>query len=285
MVERDSPDAWKGEIEAASVEVLPLVDGPEKNRPSGWCTYTYGYDECPDLEVFCGGINSKTPKAGALWRQGNLLHFGFEESPAELNENGRAMLVNSIVYIAKFTEDRPISQTPSPFAGPAPRSRESISRLLNDKDLSIPLMQYLGFYLSPETMKGLEGKDQQQIEAWYSEVKPFIHADSKGKLTVDEEARSFGVSPASAEFFEKAIDVLDKDDAGAAIARQLLGRYAAIGPANDESAEAWRDWWTKNKDYLFFSDAGWYRWYIDPLAKKRGVPTAEIRGPLRATLQ
>ena len=33
------------------------------------------------------------------WRQGNLLHFGFEQSPAELNQNGRALLVNAIVYI------------------------------------------------------------------------------------------------------------------------------------------------------------------------------------------
>jgi hypothetical protein len=32
----------------------------------------------------------------------------------------------------------------------------------------------------------------------------------------------------------------------------------------------------------FLSDSGGYRWYIDPLAKKRGVKSSELRGPLRA---
>jgi hypothetical protein len=35
----------------------------------------------------------------------------------------------------------------------------------------------------------------------------------------------------------------------------------------------------KEIDVVAFS--GDYRWYIDPLAKKRGVPTAELRGPKR----
>jgi hypothetical protein len=28
---------------------------------------------------------------------------------------------------------------------------------------------------------------------------------------------------------------------------------------------------------------GGYRWYLDPLAKARGVPTARLRGPMRAS--
>jgi hypothetical protein len=38
-----------------------------------------------------------------------------------------------------------------------------------------------------------------------------------------------------------------------------------------------------NKDYLIFSDQGDYRWYIDLLAKKRGIPSSELRGPARAS--
>jgi hypothetical protein len=35
--------------------------------------------------------------------------------------------------------------------------------------------------------------------------------------------------------------------------------------------------------FAFASDAGDYRWNTDPLAKKRGVPISEMRGPKRAS--
>lgn len=65
-------------------------------------------------------------------------------------------------------------------------------------------------------------------------------------------------------------------------ARELLRRYAPLGP-EETTAEAWQSWWKENKPYLFFSESGWYRWYIDPLAKKRGIPTKDLRGSLRAS--
>ncbi len=34
----------------------------------------------------------------------------------------------------------------------------------------------------------------------------------------------------------------------------------------------------------FFSECGTYRWYIDPLAKRRGIPSDQLRGPARASL-
>ena len=75
-------------------------------------------DEAPEIEVFCGGINSKTATAAAFWRQGNLLHFGFDLSPDEMNTSGKEMLENAIAYIARFTDDRPIMVSPIPLCGP-----------------------------------------------------------------------------------------------------------------------------------------------------------------------
>ncbi len=34
--------------------------------------------------------------------------------------------------------------------------------------------------------------------------------------------------------------------------------------------------------FMFAWDGGDYRWYLDPLAARRGVPTMEFRGPKRA---
>jgi hypothetical protein len=89
-----------------------------KQWKAGWCTYPDGFEENPDIEVFCGGENEKMASAAACWRQGHLLHFGFEQSPAEMNEAGQRLLLNAIAYISRFTEDRPIAVTPSVFAGP-----------------------------------------------------------------------------------------------------------------------------------------------------------------------
>jgi hypothetical protein len=63
-----------------------------------------------------------------------------------------------------------------------------------------------------------------------------------------------------------------------------MQRYVPIGPGIDAPRELWESWLKDNRRYLFFSDAGGYRWYIDPLAKRRGVPTDTLRGAARATL-
>jgi len=61
---------------------------------------------------------------------------------------------------------------------------------------------------------------------------------------------------------------------------RLVGRY--LPDAKGLDAGALRAWVAANRAYLFASDTGDYRWYVDPLAKRRGVPSAELRGPRRA---
>jgi hypothetical protein len=123
--------------------------------------------------------------------------------------------------------------------------------------------------------------------AWYRDARPYLVADALGRLAVDEPARRYGPSPADAAFLDKAVADLGSaaaagSDASAA-ARKLLGRYVPDGPGRDAPAERWSAWLKENRPYLFFSDAGGYRWYLDPLAKKRGLPSADVRGPARAT--
>jgi hypothetical protein len=64
---------------------------------------------------------------------------------------------------------------------------------------------------------------------------------------------------------------------GARAARTLrAGRAGAAA-----TAEAWTKWIAEYRDFVFFSDVGGYRWIVDPLAKQRGVSTAQLRGALR----
>lgn len=281
MTRRGVPSAWKGALEGPDIEVLPLVHDASRQRTPGWCTYVEGPSESPEVEVICGGVNDKTPTAAAIWRQGNLLHFGFDLSPDEMNDEGRALLVNAIAYIARFTEDRPIMRTPSPFAGPTPEPRGRVDRILRRAD--IDPAEWLKHYVAPSMLAAADPKDRAAYGAWYAKVRDYVHADAEGKLEVDEKARAFGTPPNSATFFDRAIEALRGRGGRANEARELLGRYAPEGPGTDASADIWAAWWAEKRPYLFFGDVGGYRWYLDPLAKARGIPTAKLRGPARAT--
>jgi hypothetical protein len=276
------PTAWAHEIPGVSVAVLPLVDGQNLGHSPGWCSYVYRHEESPELEVLCGGINEKIAKAAGLWRQGNLLHFGFEQSPAEMNETGCALLVNSIAYIARFTEDRPITDVTSPFVGPAPQDRGAVLRaLMRGENQGLPYLEYI---LAETLYKTLAAQNNEERLAWYRENEGYLHGDEDGKLVIDEAAKVFGVPPNIERFFDKAIAALDVSERTADAARQLLDRYAPDGPS-EGGAAAWQSWWKANRAYSFFSDSGGYRWYLDPLAKQRSIPTSQLRGPARADLR
>jgi hypothetical protein len=259
-------------------DLLPLVADINRRSGPGWCTYVFDFDS-PEIEVFGGGLNSKTPTAAALWRQGHLFHFGFEPAPDVMNDTGRALLVNAIVYISRFTEDRPIPRTPSPFEGTKATTRAYAERVLQRETRP----EDFKYFFDAATLSAAGVKDLSGLRAWYKEHREYLHAEPKeGKLTLDAEAQAFGTPPNRLEFFPKAIAALRAGGPAAERARRLLRRYAPEGPA-DGDAGAWETWWQTHRPYLFFSDAGWYRWYIDPLAKKRGVPTADLRGPARAS--
>jgi hypothetical protein len=278
----DTPDVWKGVVHAPKVEVLPLARDAKGLHAPGWCTYTYEHEGAPELEVLCGGLNHKTPKAGAVWRQGNLLHFGFDLSPAEMNEAGRSLLINSVAYISRFTEDRPIVRTPCVFVqGKRLFDRDRIGRILSEPRADLAALEYI--VAKRDFEKSLKGESREEVAGWYRQVRDYLHADEEGMLAVDEESQSFGVPPSRADFIEKAAAAL-KDEGRAGLVRRLLTHYAPGGPGGEASGEQWRAWWEKNQAYLFFSDTGGYRWYLDPLAKRRRVPTAQLRGPARATL-
>jgi hypothetical protein len=198
-----------------------------------------------------------------------------------MTETGRALLVNAIAYIARFTEDRPLVRTPCVFVQNIRLfDRDAIARRLKGSDEGLKALEY---YLDAGTYQKLKGKTREQIGDWYKGARDYLHAGTGKGLTVDEEARSFGVPPAGPDFLARASAALT-DPARAPLARRLLGRYAPEGPGAEAPAEKGRAWAAENKPYLFFSDTGGYRWYIDLLAKSKRVPTAKLRGAARATL-
>ena len=279
-VERTTPSAFRPTIKTATVPMLPLVRDQSQQWSAGWCTYTTGFDADPEVEVFCGGENRQTPAAAACWRQGNLLHFGFQQSPAEMNLTGQRLLLNCIAYISRFTEDRPIAVTPSVFSGSVARSRATLDRFLAETGTISGASQYL----SEGIVQQLQARKAEEVKQWFAQNRAFLHPGTNLiKLEVDEDAVALDAPLDRVEFFEKTVAALRGNAAQAGRAARLLSCYAPVEAVKLNGADAWEQWFKENRPYLFFSDFGDYRWYIDPLAKKRGVPSTDLRGPARAS--
>ncbi|MCI0541082.1 MAG: hypothetical protein L0Z50_38255 [Verrucomicrobiales bacterium] len=279
MLPRATPEAFRTLVKSATVPMLPLVDDHSRQWAPGWTTYTDHFENNPDIEVFCGGENEKYATAAAVWRQGNLLHFGFEQTPTELNENGRRLLLNAIAYISRFTEDKPLAVTPSVFAGPAALPRTYIDRrILGKSDL-----KELEWMLVPELYARISGMRREEMRSWHKENRSYLHPSNTAekRLEIDQAALALKAHIDELVFFRQCIDNLAGEKADTA--RKLLKRYAPAGTENLQSRSDWQSWFAENEAYLFFSDQADYRWYIDALAKKRNIPSAQLRGPARAS--
>ena len=138
--------------------------------------------------------------------------------------------------------------------------------------------------LAPETWKVLSQRpDRESMAQWANENGPFLHPNQDQVLTIDLDLVALGVKFDQPEFFDKVLaDLHSQDGVVVGRARRLLERYVPNGP-NGGDSDAWASWWQENRQFAFASDAGDYRWYIDLLAKKRGVPTSALRGPMRAS--
>jgi hypothetical protein len=278
-VERPTPGAFKPPVKSDTVPMLPLVRDTTRQWQAGWCTYTDNFDKNPDIEVFCGGENEKTASAAACWRQGNLLHFGFEQTPGEMNENGQRLLLNAIAYITHFTEDRPIAVTPSVFAGPTALPRTYLDRRIREKgDIS-----EISWMVTAELFSKLSSMKRDELGKWYASNRGYLHPNpaAENKLDLDEEARGIATPIDEISFLEKCTEGLE--GAHAKIAAALLTRYAPKELSEIKTSAEGKKWLSENQQYLFFSDQGDYRWYVDPLARKRGVPSAQLRGFARAS--
>ena len=83
----------------------------------------------------------------------------------------------------------------------------------------------------------------------------------RSQFLVDTDLAALGISSnRKLETLEKLINLLD-DPARADRARFLLGRYTLESFA---TSPEWRAWFTQNRERLFFTDVGGYKFMVKP---------------------
>jgi hypothetical protein len=171
-------------------------------------------------------------------------------------------------------------ETPSPFAGQEFITRPRIEQVIGRGD---GWWDYLKSYYDQHALAAAGIHDLAAFAKWYPRVRDYLAPDVAGLMRVDTDSQALKLNPGCSEFFDRAIAELGRSGPEAERARRMLRRYAPEGPGHDATAQAWAEWWKANAPYLFFGEAGGYRWYLDPLARARGIPTARLRGWARSS--
>lgn len=233
------------------------VQEPERNNV---VSRAYGFLDSPDTEVIAPGFNTgKEYGAVGIGRHGNFLQWGYGAQPSQMTEAGRRLFINCIHYIHRFDGVIPLVRDTSSQRLNALRLAQIINRISGDQKEF-----FLGIF--PEELYGKYNSDPDGLVEYYRENLEWVYRDRVYR--VDDELKALGIeSNRQLSSLERLIALLE-DESQAQTAGILLKRYT------DQSfvaAAHWRKWFAENKDRMFFTDVGGYKFMVVP----EGYPVRE----------
>jgi len=213
----------------------------------------YGFTDSPDTEILVLGFNrGKEYGAVGVGRHGNFLQWGYSAPPSKMTEAGKKFFLNCICYISRFDGKAPLIRRTSSHRLNALRLAAIVNRISGDKK------NFFTGTFPPELWEKY-GSDPDGLVQYYRENLEFIYRD-KG-FRIDSELKALGTdSNRSLDTLERLISFL-QDESQTDIARRLLMRYTN---QSFESAEEWQSWFESNRDRIFFSDVGGYKFLVVP---------------------
>lgn len=234
---------------------------PGKEVDFGVVSDGHGFEDSPDCERISGGINSKGPHAVAIGRQANMLQWGFYAAPDRMTESAKKVFLNAIVYMKRFDGHRPLVERSA-------RARDWMMQHIETvraKDKMDPKFREANEkYLKqqfPKEVIGKYGLDADALEKWRKENVEYFRPVRGRGLGVDRDLKSLGLSNRKPEFLDWLVKELEAD-AGNETALRLAARY--LGKEAGKDAATAVAFIRKNREKMFFSDTGGYRWYVDP---------------------
>jgi hypothetical protein len=250
----------------------------------GMVSDPYGFGDSPDAEVISAGLNSKGPDSVALGRHGNFFLWGFSASPTDMTPEARKCFVNAVCYIRKFDGQKPF-----------------VRKTGSGREWALVYSGYMKQYadqdfvktLFPEDVRRRLGKDPEKYVKYYKENLEYLIPSQNG-FQVDEDVKGLGISNRKVELLDECVALLERGKQ-ADTALRILKRYTS---ENLAGATQWRSWLKENRNRLFFSDVGGFKFQvapeslIDPLRRRGPSHTArpaaqepDARNPVVATAE
>jgi hypothetical protein len=213
----------------------------------------YGFTDSPDTEILVKGFNTgKEYGAIGVGRHGNFLQWGYSASPSKMTEAGKKFFLNCICYIHKFDDKAPLIRRNSSHRLNALRLAAVITRISGDK-------KEFFMRLFPDELWEKYGINPDGLVQYYRENLEFVYRDKK--FLIDSELKTLGFnSNRDIATLQRLISLL-KDEKNAETARLLLSRYTN---ESFQTTEQWQSWFESNKDRIFFSDMGGYKFLVVP---------------------
>ncbi len=221
-----------------------------------------GFEDSPDAEILTAGFNDgKESGAVGVGRQGNFLQWGFCASPSQMTEAGKHFFLNCICYIRKFDGQKPLVRRQSSHRDYALTLAGMIQhkvRVGGAAEESDPP------WFSAEMIKKYRSDPQALVKYIRDRLELVYYPAPQCQFLVDTDLAALGItSNRKLETLDKLISLLD-DPAQGDKARMLLRRYTL---ETFSTAPEWRAWFTQNRERLFFTDVGGYKFMVRPAGR------------------
>jgi hypothetical protein len=212
---------------------------------------SYGFEDSPDAEILTPGFNEgKECGAVGVGRHGNFLQWGFSGSPPQMTEAGRRLFLNCICYIHKFDGKLPLVRVKA--------SQRTVAIVLAMVSNRITDPKFRTRTFPAELLEKSKG-DADALAKIYQDNLELIYYDRKFEIDGDLPAMGLQSNRRLATL-QRLIGLLGDPQHGAA-ARKALTRYTQ---ERFETPPEWQDWFKKNRDRIYFTDAGGYKFLVMP---------------------
>jgi len=223
------------------------------NSPKGnVIAWGSGFEDSPDAEIIAAGLNrAKSYGDVGIGRHAHVLQWGYGDPPSQMTEAGRRLFLNCIHYIHRFE-------------GKAPLVRRECEGRLNalrwapiQKGTTQQKFVFSGSY-PQDVMRKYQGRSDE-LNDYYVKNRELLYWDQGYR--VDEELKSLGIqSNRQNETLDRLIELLD-NQRRAEPARRALTRYTR---ESFDAPQQWRQWFETNRQRIFFTDAGGYKFLAAP---------------------
>lgn len=265
------------------------------------------FTDSPDAEVISSGVCLKNVSAVALGRHGNFFLWGFAASPDNMTEEAKKVFVNTVVYMKQFDGRLPIVRKYNVRMATTDNIRDIIDRatkafwekyvayiehineeiIKSKKEIEAKLasgkqltdMEKMSMNIPSQAIPTWEdylkknmgefhkqfGNKADDYRKFMNENLKFMYCDPNGffSYSIDEDVKKLNISNHDPKLLEACIRML-KENKNKELALRILKRYT---PENFDTAAEWENWYNTNKDRLFFTETGGYKFLINTYEK------------------